>query len=103
MVEVVLRQAFGGRQLPEAINLVGQGAKRLLDKIGNPLCNGQIQAFFGIEVVGDCGDVVPGALGDIAGGGTLNAIFAEHLDGGGDQLLSRLLTPCPAGGLIIWH
>ena len=60
----------------------------------------------GAEVVGDGGDVLAGALGDIARGGALQAEFAEQFGRRGEQLPARLLAARPAGGLMrygSWH
>jgi hypothetical protein len=92
--------------LPEAIDFRDQRGERLLNEIGERLRHGQVQPLFGAEVVGDGGDVLAGALGDIARGGAFQAIFTEQFGRRGEQLPARLLAARPAGGLMrdgSWH
>lgn len=98
--------ALRGGLLPEAIDFVGQRGERLLDEIGERLRHGQVQPLFGAEVIGDGGDILAGPLGDVAGGGALQAAFAEQFGRRGEQLPARLLAARSAGGLMrdgSWH
>ncbi|SSK97602.1 Uncharacterised protein [Klebsiella pneumoniae] len=63
----------------------GVRTKIVADKIGDPLGAGKIQIVFRAKIIGDCGDILPGLGGDIAGGGML-AVLAKLGDSGRDKL-----------------